>query len=84
MVDKTNYEDIIETIDEVINEDYAKQILKERPLNIYWGTTPSAIPNLNYLLPLMQICNFLKNNCNVKILLVSVVSTCVLYKILLI
>lgn len=70
--DKMNYDDIIETIDVVINGEYAKNLLEERPLNIYWGTTPSAIPNLNYLLPLMQICKFLNNNCNIKILLADI------------
>jgi tyrosyl-tRNA synthetase len=72
MNDTINYENIIETIDVVINGEYAKKVLEDRPLNIYWGTTPSAIPNLNYLLPLMQICNFLNNNCNIKILLADI------------
>ncbi len=66
---KINYEDIVETIDLVINGEYAKKVLQERPLNIYWGTTPGAIPNLNYLIPLIQICKLMNNNCNIKILL---------------
>lgn len=62
------YENITENIDEVIGSSMIKKILSERNLKIYWGTTPSAIPNLNYLIPLIQLVNFMKHNCKIKIL----------------
>ncbi len=69
---KINYDNIVKTIDVVINGEYAKKVLEDRPLNIYWGTTPAAIPNLNYMIPLIQICKFMNNNCNIKILLADI------------
>jgi hypothetical protein len=43
MNDKFNYDNIVETIDVVINKEYAKKVLEKRPLNIYWGTVKCLI-----------------------------------------
>ena len=62
------FDNITENIDKVIGTNMIKKILSERNIKIYWGTTPSAIPNLNYLIPLIELVNFIKYNCKVKIL----------------
>jgi len=67
-----SYEDIIKNIDCVIGEDYIRDVLINRNLKIYWGTTPSALPNINYLIPIVQIANFIMNNCEIKILLADI------------
>lgn len=65
-------EKITEEVDEVININYIRNIIKERNLKIYWGTTPGRIPNINYLIPLMTIYHFIKNKCEIKILLADI------------
>lgn len=66
------YKNIIEDIDLVIGEKNILDVLKERKLFIYWGTTPSALPNLNYFIPLMHLIKFIKNGCEIKILLADI------------
>ena len=66
------FDNITENIDKVIGTNMIKKILSERNIKIYWGTTPSAIPNLNYLIPLIELVNFIKHNCKVKILFADI------------
>ncbi len=60
---------ITEEIDEIIDKDVLLDILDKRDLNIYWGTTPKSLPHILYFLPILRIVNFVKHNCNVKILI---------------
>jgi tyrosyl-tRNA synthetase len=60
---------ITDEIDEIIGEELLIDILSKRDLNIYWGTTPKSLPHILYFLPILRIVNFVKHNCNVKILI---------------
>ncbi len=66
-MDKINL--ITEDIDEIIGKELLVDILNKRNLNIYWGTTPKSIPHILYFLPILRIVNFVKYDCNVKILI---------------
>lgn len=50
-------------------EEDIKKILKERPLKIYWGTAPTGRIHIGYFIPILKIADFLKANCQVKILI---------------
>jgi len=63
---------ITEEIDEIIGISHIKEILNERDLKIYWGTTPGRLPNILYLIPLMTLQHFIKCDCEVKILLADI------------
>lgn len=63
---------ITENVDEIIGKEKIKNILNERDIVIYWGTTPSLIPNINYFIPLINIMHFKKHGCQVKILLADI------------
>uniref|UniRef100_A0A5S6M093 Tyrosine--tRNA ligase n=1 Tax=Xenopus tropicalis TaxID=8364 RepID=A0A5S6M093_XENTR len=54
--------------DEVLGEDKMKEILKERPLRIYWGTATTGKPHVAYFVPMSKIADFLKAGCEVTIL----------------
>lgn len=62
------YDLITSRLQEVMNPEIIKEILKERDLNIYWGTAPTGKPHLGYFVPLVKIADFLKADCNVTIL----------------
>lgn len=62
------YDLITSRLKEVMNPDIIKDILKERDLNIYWGTAPTGKPHLGYFVPLVKLADFLRANCNVTVL----------------
>ena len=70
MVDKLD--NVLEEIDEVIGLQNIIEIIKTRPLKLYWGTTPSRLPHFLYLIPLIKISKFVKNNMNIIILLADI------------
>lgn len=63
---------ITEIVDEIIGEEEIKKILDERDIVIYWGTTPSSIPNIIHFIPLINIMYFKKHGCQIKILLADI------------
>lgn len=63
---------ITEEIDEIIGISHIKEILNERDLKIYWGTTPGRLPNILYLIPLMTLYHFIDCKCEIKILLADI------------
>ena len=62
-------ESIVSEVDEVIGIKNIIDIVGKKRLEIYWGSTPTRIPNINYLIPLLTISHFIKHNCKIKILL---------------
>jgi tyrosyl-tRNA synthetase len=66
------FDEITEDIDEIIGEEYIKEILERRNLKIYWGTTPSSLLHIFHIIPLLQIKKFIKCGCEVKILLADI------------
>lgn len=66
------FEEITDDIDEIIGEEYITEILKERNLKIYWGTTPSSILHIFHIIPLLKIRKFINYECEVKILLADI------------
>ncbi len=59
---------ITRELQEVVDEDKLKEILKTRDLKVYWGTAPTGKPNLGYFVPMLKIADFLKAGCEVTIL----------------
>lgn len=64
------YELITQNLQEVVgNEVIMKKIIAQRPLRIYWGTSPTGRVHVGYFVPLLKIADFLKAGCEVKILI---------------
>lgn len=55
-------------VKETLGEDRLREILKERDLNIYWGTATTGKPHIAYFVPMCKISDFLKAGCHVTIL----------------
>ena len=53
-------------LQEVLGSDRLKNILKERDVNIYWGTAPTGKPHIGYFVPLSKIADFLHAGCHVS------------------
>ena len=57
-------------LEEIIGETFIiKKIINKRPLKIYWGITPTGIPHLGLLFPLIKIADFLRAGCEITILI---------------
>ena len=59
MTPKQKYDLIVGQLQEVVDQDKILEILKERDLNIYWGTAPTGKPHLGYFVPMLKIADFL-------------------------
>ncbi|EEB05242.1 cytoplasmic tyrosine-tRNA ligase Yrs1 [Schizosaccharomyces japonicus yFS275] len=66
------YELITRSLQEVLGGPALKEILKERNLNLYWGTAPTGRPHCGYFVPMMKLADFLKADVHVKVLLADV------------
>lgn len=67
---KTNL--ITRGLGETVGEEKIPEILRDRPLRIYWGTAPTGKPSVGYLVPMLKIADFLDAGCEVKILLADI------------
>ncbi len=65
---KEKFELITKDLQEVVDEEKIKEILKKRELKIYWGTAPTGKPHVGYFVPILKIGDFLKAGCEVTIL----------------
>jgi tyrosyl-tRNA synthetase len=63
---------ILDEVDEIIGFENLKNILDKKKISLYWGTTPSRIPHLLYILPLFKIKKFIDFGLTVKILLADI------------
>jgi len=63
------YHLITRNLQEIVGDEKLKAILKERDLNIYWGTATTGKPHIAYFVPMSKISDFLKAGCHVTILL---------------
>lgn len=63
---------IARNLQEIIEEDRLKAILRERNLKIYWGTATTGKPHIAYFLPIMKIRDFVLAECEVKVLLADI------------
>ncbi|KAG4303584.1 hypothetical protein PCANB_000251 [Pneumocystis canis] len=70
-VDK-KYDLIVRHLQEVLGSEKLKEILKERNLKIYWGTSPTGRPHCGYFVPMIKIADFLKSGAEVTILLADI------------
>jgi len=59
---------VTKNLQEIVGEDKIKEILKQRDLNIYWGTAITGKPHFGYFVPMLKIADFLDANSNVTIL----------------
>lgn len=66
---KDKLELIKDNLAEIIGEKELIEKLKlDKPLKVYWGTSPTGIPHIGYLLPLIKIAQLVKAKCEVTIL----------------
>lgn len=66
MGDEINKKDLIlRNLQECLGEDRLSAILKERNLKIYWGTATTGRPHIAYFVPISKIADFLKAECEV-------------------
>ena len=69
MDSNTKFELIKDNLAEIIGEDVLLEKLKsDKPLKVYWGTSPTGIPHIGYFLPLIKIAQLVKAGCEVTIL----------------
>lgn len=68
----TSFDLITRNLQEAIGTEDLKDILKTRPLRIYWGTATTGKPHIAYFLPILKIRDFLLADCEVKILLADI------------
>lgn len=54
------YHLITRNLQEVVGDEKLKTILRERDLNIYWGTATTGKPHIAYFVPMSKISDFLK------------------------
>ncbi len=69
---ETRYNFITRNLSEVIGEDELRAILQERNPKIYWGTAPTGVPHMGYLVPMMKIADMLQAECDVTILFADI------------
>lgn len=66
------FELVTRDLQEVVDEEKLKDILKTRDLKIYWGTAPTGKPHLGYFVPMFKIADFLDAGCHVTILFANI------------
>lgn len=66
------FELVTRDLQEVVDEEKIKEILKTRDLKIYWGTAPTGKPHLGYFVPMFKIADFLDAGCHVTILFADI------------
>lgn len=61
-------------LQEVLDREIIEDVIKKqgRALTIYWGTAPTGRPHCGYLVGMIQIAQFLRAGCTVKILLADI------------
>ncbi|XP_019617344.1 PREDICTED: tyrosine--tRNA ligase, cytoplasmic-like [Branchiostoma belcheri] len=59
---------ITRNLQEVLQEEKLKEVLKERDVKVYWGTATTGKPHVAYFVPMSKIADFLKAGCEVTIL----------------
>lgn len=65
-----NYELIINGLQEIIDpNNNLKNIIKTRPLTVYWGTAPTGRIHIGYFIPLIKIAELVDAGCHVTILI---------------
>jgi len=71
-IDK-KYQIITRNLEEaLIDKNKIKNIMDERPLNIYWGTAPTGRIHIGYFVPILKIVDLLITDCNVTVLLADI------------
>jgi tyrosyl-tRNA synthetase len=66
------YELITKNLQEVVGEEKLLEILKERDLKVYFGTAPTGVPHVGYLVQMFKIAEFLKAECEVTVLFADI------------
>ncbi|KAL6059617.1 Tyrosine--tRNA ligase [Balamuthia mandrillaris] len=65
---EAKYALITKDLQEIVGEEDIKAVLKERDVNIYWGTATTGKPHLGYFVPMYKISDFLAAGAHVTIL----------------
>lgn len=68
MNNQEKFDLIVKGLQETVDEEKIKDIIKTRDLKIYWGTAPTGSPHLGYMVPIYKIADFLEAGCEVTIL----------------
>ena len=62
------YELVSKGLAEIIGEsDLINKLKEDKPLRVYWGTSPTGSPSIAYYLPMIKICQLLQAGCEVTI-----------------
>lgn len=65
----TRLELIKDNLAEIIGEnELIEKLQSDKPLKVYWGTSPTGKPHIGYFLPLIKIAQLVKAGCEVTIL----------------
>ena len=65
----TKLELIKDNLAEIIGENELLEKLKsDKPLKVYWGTSPTGKPHIGYFIPLIKIAQLVKAGCELTIL----------------
>jgi tyrosyl-tRNA synthetase len=66
---QTKFDLIKDNLAEIIGEnELVKKLQSDKPLRVYWGTSPTGKPHIGYFLPLIKIAQLVKAGCEVTIL----------------
>ena len=68
MTPEEKFDLITRNLQEIVDEDKLKAILKERDLKVYWGTAPTGKPHLGYMIGMFKIRDLLNAGCDVTVL----------------
>nr|QBK88379.1 MAG: tyrosyl-tRNA synthetase [Mimivirus LCMiAC01] len=74
MTELTTFDFITRNLEPLVGNDAVRllEIIKDRPLKLYWGTAPTGAPHFGYLVPLRKIADFLKAGCEVTIMFADI------------
>lgn len=66
---ETRLELIKDNLAEIIGEtELIEKLKSNKPLKVYWGTSPTGKPHIGYFLPLIKIAQLVKAGCEITIL----------------
>jgi len=66
------YNLITRNLVEVEGDKQLKEILKTRPLKVYWGTATTGKPHVGYFIPMLKLRDFLNAGCEVTVMLADI------------
>lgn len=72
MTPEEKYHLIVRDLQEVVDEEKLKEIVKERDLKVYWGAAPTGKLHLGHFVPMFKLADLLEAGCEVTILFANI------------